>query len=426
MRPTRRLLALVVLTTIVTALAVAWGDNAREAALWIWPVLFGLMVIDLALSRRGGLQLDVEAPREVFTNEDAHLRLVAPAGAPGRMDIRLDWPAGLRGPSEQTLEGAATIPFRAARRGVWRLDAVWLRWPSRFKLLEFIPKAPLDLTISVVPNIRPVRSGAIDVLVRSTLFGIKDVMFKGEGSDFHQLREFTAGMDPSSIDWKRSARQRKLLGKEMRAEQNHHVILAIDTGYLMREEIAGVARLDHAINAALATGWAAVVGGDLIGLFAYDSRPHLFAPPAAGRGAFAQLRSRTAALEYRSVESNPTLAMAELSARTPRRSLLIVFTEFVDTTTAELLVENLAMLSRRHVVIFVALRDPMLEDRVLKGAETMSEVAESVAAGQMQRERTEVLGRLTRLGVTVVDTAPGDLTPRLVSAYLDLKKREAI
>ncbi len=44
----------------------------------------------------------------------------------------------------------------------------------------------------------------------------------------------------------------------------------------------------------------------------------------------------------------------------------------------------------------------------------------------MQRERTEVLSRLTRLGVTVIDTAPGDLTPRLVSAYLDLKQREVI
>lgn len=426
MRPTRRLLAMAVLSTIVTGLAIAWGDNARDAALWIWPVLLALTILDIALSRRGDLNLDVTAPSEMFSGEDASLRLIAPPGVPEPLDIRFDWPSGLSGPAGQSMRGSADIPFRATRRGVWRVEAVWLRWRSKLKLLEFVPKVPLNLSISVVPNIRPVRSGAIDVMVRSTLFGIKDVMFKGEGSEFHQLREFTTGMDPSAIDWKRSARQRKLLGKEMRAEQNHHVILAVDTGYLMREEVGGVPRLDHAINAALATAWAAVLGGDLIGLFAYDSRPRLFAPPAAGRAAFARLRTRMAELEYKSVESNPTLALAELNARTPRRSLLIVFTEFVDTTTAELLIENMAVLSRKHVVVFVSLRDPTLEQRILDGAQSLNAVAEAVAAGQMQRERTEVLSRLTRLGVTVIDTTPGDLTPRLVSAYLNLKQREVI
>ena len=71
--------------------------------------------------------------------------------------------------------------------------------------------------MTAVPDVRPVSSGTIDVQVRSELFGIKENLVRGEGSDFHQLREFTSGMDPRSIDWKRSARSRRLVTKEMRA-----------------------------------------------------------------------------------------------------------------------------------------------------------------------------------------------------------------
>src|SRR3546814_21164867 len=103
--------------------------------------------------------------------------------------------------------------MRARRRGTWRLDRLWLRWPSRLRLLEFTPSVALDLTVAVVPSLRPMLSGIIDVAVRSQLFGAKENIVKGEGSEFHQLREFTAGMDSRAIDWKRSARSRRMVAR---------------------------------------------------------------------------------------------------------------------------------------------------------------------------------------------------------------------
>jgi hypothetical protein len=112
---------------------------------------------------------------------------------------------------------------------------------------------------------------------------VKENRAIGEGSEFHQLRDFVPGMDVKTIDWKRSARRRALVAKEQRAERNHHVIVALDNGYLMREEIAGLPKIDHAITAALATAWAAAIGGDLVGFYSYDVRPRDFAArnPAA-------------------------------------------------------------------------------------------------------------------------------------------------
>jgi len=176
--------------------------------------------------------------------------------------------------------------------------------------------------IAAVPNIRSVQSGEIDVKVRSTLYGVKENILKGEGSEFHQLRDWMPGMDPRTIDWKQSARHRGLVAKEMRAERNHHVVLALDNGFLMRERIDGLPKIDHAVNAALAVAWAAGLGGDLVGLFAFDAQPRLFLPPEPGRAAFPRLRARMAGLAYESVETNHTLAMAHLHQRLRRRALL--------------------------------------------------------------------------------------------------------
>lgn len=437
MRPARRLLALALLAFAASAVAVALGVRsgaaASGAALAPLLALGALLVLDMALSLRRRVGVVAAAQAELFIGQRGVVELTLDRAAAPELACRLDWPRGLEGPSDASFAAdpatgivTARLAVRARRRGVWRLERLWLRWPSRLRLLEFTPSAALDLTIAVVPDVRPVLSGRIEVAVRSQLFGAKENVVRGEGSEFHQLRDFTAGMDVRSIDWKRSARTRRLLGKEMRAERNHHLMLALDNGFLMREEIDGVAKIDHAVTAALATAWAATLGGDLVGLYAFDSRPRQFLPPEPGRRAFAKLRSHTATLDYESRETNHTLAMTHLQGRLQRRSLVVVFSDFVDTTTAELLVENMRMLGRRHVVVFVALRDPALERLAAAVPRSLDDVAVAVSAGEMRRERRVVMERLTRLGIVVVDVEPAAVTPRLVSTYLDLKAREVV
>jgi uncharacterized protein (DUF58 family) len=363
----------------------------------------------------------------MFTGAEAQLRLTASRAPPG-LSARIDWPDGLRGPEDIAIgpDGTGSAIITAAARGRWTITRLWLLWPSRLGLLEFVPRTTLDLTVAAIPDIRPVSSGLIDVAVRSALFGVKENFARGEGSEFHQLRDFSAGMDPRAIDWKRSARHGALVAREMRAERNHHVIIALDNGRLMREELDGLPKIDHCINAALALTWAAGLGGDRVGLIAYDARPRLFLPPQPGRRAFAVFRARAADLEYRSVEANHTLAMATLMARTPRRSLIVAFSDFADSTAAELLVENITALSRRHVVIFVAMKDPALARINDASPDDLTDVARAVTAGEMLRERGAVMERLARVGVTVIDAPPKAITTKLISTWLDLKSREAI
>lgn len=434
MRPSTRLMLLAIGAFAVSMLAISIEPLPDELGLYLWVGIGGLLAADIALSRaRSGWQVDLDGPVEIFTNEDGWftLNLLTAGGLPGEMRARLAWPQGLNGPEEIRLKptedgAAAEVPVRAIRRGRWTIERIWLSWASRFGLVSFCPRLDMQAEIAAVPNIRPVQSGQIDVTIQSTLFGVKENMLKGEGSEFHQLRDWVAGMDPRTIDWKQSARHRTLVAKEMRAERNHHVLLALDNGFLMREEIDGLPKIDHSVNAALACAWAAGLGGDLVGLYAFDSQPRLFLPPEPGRVAFPRLRSRMAGLDYSSVETNHTLAMAHLHQRLKRRSLIVVFSDFVDTTTAELLVENITVLNRTHVIIFVALRDTALERIANRSPDGMTDVARAVSAAEMIRERRVVMERLHRLGVFVVDAEPQNVTAQLISTYLTIKSREII
>ncbi|HBG97219.1 MAG TPA: DUF58 domain-containing protein [Rhodobacteraceae bacterium] len=393
-----------------------------------WAALALAAAVDLALSlaRRPAARLDL--PAELFIGQQGALTIALEPPRPGAR-AAADWPAGLAGPAVAPLSAAETVtalPIRAVRRGRWTLSRVWLSWPSRLGLFEIVPLLAPDLSTGVAPDIRPARSGEIATRVRSDLFGIKQNTRVGEGAEFHQLREFTAGMDIRTIDWKQSARHRALLAKEMHAERNHNVLIGIDCGRLMGVPAEGLPKLDHAINAGLALGWAAAVAGDRIGLFTYDARLRAFLPPQGGRTAFARLRARTAEADYAAVESNHTLALSEVGARSPRRSLIVVFSDFVDATTAELLVETLGLLARRHLVMFVSVADAALARHTAAAPRALADVAMTVAAGRALAERRRVLGTLTQLGITVIDAPGGAVTPQLVSAYIEAKLKDRI
>ena len=450
-RPTVLALALA-LVAALAALAIA-AFPAVPIALSPIPLalLLGALLVDWAVSQRPGrLTVKATAPAEIFVGTVAHLRcdirigrlplLGGTAELPMHDGLALadeDDDAAWLGPArgDDTIlrvpVGAAgtpatVFPLRATRRGRMQPGPLFIVWRSRAGLLQFLARRPVAIDIAVVPDIRPVTSGAIDLMLQTALFGAKAQSFRGEGSEFHQLTEFTAGMEPRAIDWKRSASAHRLLAKEMRAERNHTVMLAVDQGRLMREFVGGLSKIDHALNAALALAWAAVQHGDKVGCLAFDARPRLYQPPRRGQAAYAALRSRMADFTYGDRDANHVLALTRLHHQLPRRSLVIMLSDFADELSAELIVEHMRVLARRHVVVFATLADPWLARLAAGEAHSLDGVARAVAAERWLAERATVLERMERMGVRVLEAPPGGLTPRIVSTYLDIVAREEV
>ena len=296
-----------------------------------------------------------------------------------------------------------------------------------FGLLERRVVHKVERTIAVVPNVRAVRSAALRYFsAREFIQGLKQEVYVGDGSEFESLREYTPGLDHRAINWKASARHRKLLCTEFRAERNHQIVLALDSGQLMSEPMAGVPKIDHALNAGLMLAYFGLRSGDRVGMYAFDEKVRSYIEPLGGLGSFEQIRRRTAEIDYYHHETNFTLGLAELSIRLRRRSLIILLTDFVDTTTAELMVENLHRLARKHLVVFVTLRDPDLAARATAAPHSLTSLHEAVVANDLVRERGVVIQRLRNIGVQCIDVAPNQVSFALLNRYLDIKRREMI
>ena len=320
----------------------------------------------------------------------------------------------------------ASVALRPNRRGTASVERLWLRWRGPLGLTSRHAVRPIDARIPVVANVRAVRQAAIAFAARDAPFGIRSQNQPGEGSEFDALREYVPGLDARAIDWKHSARHRALICKEFRTERNHQIVLAFDTGHLMSEPLDGIPRLDHAINAGLLLAYASLRHGDRVGLFGFDSRVRLAMAPVAGLGGFERLRRAAAELDYHAEESNFTLGLAELGARLNRRSLIVLQTDFVDTITAELMVENLQRLQRRHLVLFVALGEPAMVRTADALPASIADLTRAVIAGGFLRERRIVLERLRRLGIQCLDVPSSSLGVDLVNRYLEIKRHELV
>ncbi|MDR2405946.1 MAG: DUF58 domain-containing protein [Deltaproteobacteria bacterium] len=276
---------------------------------------------------------------------------------------------------------------------------------------------------NIAQNIKKVYSDALNFISREHSVGQKSQPFRGEGSEFDNLTDFASGMDNRFIDWKHSARHRRLLAKEFRKEQNQHVILGFDTGRLMLEPIGNDTRLDHFIRAGLSLGWVSLRSGDLVGSSSFDMFFRNYLSPGRTPSFFTKLQGFTSKLDYTPAETNFTLSLTELMSRLKQRSLVVLFTEFSDSASATLLLECLELFVRRHAVIFVSTPDPTTQRLPQAEPTSLTAMAEAVIADKLNRERAIVLERMARLGVHTLDMKGAALTSALINRYLSLKKR---
>jgi uncharacterized protein (DUF58 family) len=431
-RPTPRAVLLFSLGIPVALLMLVWNPA-------LWPFSFDLSLLALLVTGvdallimpKRALGVSVGAPPRLPVGNESSIEVALNTGnsvRPVWIEAAIDTDGPLETPPARSIRFAGpaeviAIPFSALRRGIVELQALWLRWQGPLGLVECRVRQVLADRIEILPSARMSWGPAIQALSKSAIYGTKTQNQKGEGTEFDTLREHVAGLDSRFIDWKQSARHRKLLSKEFRIERNHQIILAFDTGHLMLEPIDGLARLDHAIEAGLMLGWTGLRAGDLVGSFGFDATIRQYLDPGRGSSYYSRLQRAAAQLAYHTEETNFTLGLAELNSRLKRRALVVLFTEFVDSVMAELLIESLKRMANRHAVIFVTLQDPLTARLVDAEPQDFGIMAEAVVAHDFARERAIVMQRIARLGVHCVDVPVGGLSVALLNRYLEIKQK---
>jgi uncharacterized protein (DUF58 family) len=434
--PSGRMLALLALLAPVAVVVAATAPSAWLAAPIAGLVLLVLTLLDGLLAPRLK-DLKLAAPTDVEVGQPAgvsvHAEFSRATGAPPVAALGFDPRLGARGAAEfalargpvpDTCHGA--VELVSNRRGTGLLHDLWLRWSGPLGLAHRQAYRSLEQAVRIWPDLSPVRSPVLQAFLRDAQFGLIARRIRGEGTQFEALSEYEPGMDRRRIDWKSSARHARLYARENESERDNQIVFAFDCGQAMCEPVDGLPRIDRAVSAALMAAYVALKGGDRVALFGFADKPELMTPFATDSRAFHRLQTAAAGIDYVAREPNFTLALATLTAKLKRRSLIALFSDFADPTSAELMVESVERLVRHHLVIFVTLEDAELSDMAEAEPATLRDLATAVAADGLARQRALVLQRLRRLGVDVIEAPWRAIGYRLIDRYLAAKQAEAV
>jgi len=431
--PTLRAAALIALAAPIALVIAAVAPGAWVVAPALGGALLALILVDAFAAGRAH-DAALIAPRDVEVGAEGLFRVrVRIAGRPGAVEAALAAdprlvPGGRCLLSLAQHDGAwqGSAAFTPSRRGTGPVERLWLRWTGPLGLGARQLTQPLDQVVRVRPNIGEVRSPAMQLLLRQAQFGLIARRIRGQGSDFEALAEYEPGMDRRRIDWKSSARHARLYAKEYEVERNNQIVFAFDCGQAMCEPVAGLARIDRAVSAALAAAFVALKAGDRVSLYGFAGNPGPMTPFISGQGEFHRLQAAAAGIDYQPQEPNFTWALATLAGRLQRRSLIVVFSDFTDPTSAELMIESIGRLVARHLVLFVTMQDEELETISTAAPRDMQALAMAVTADSLLRQRALVLRRLKQLGVDVIEARHDQIGTRLIDAYLAIKGAGAI
>lgn len=323
----------------------------------------------------------------------------------------------------------ATLVYHAnsTRRGAFHLAAVHLRARSRLGLWQRFLDYPVATTIHVYPDMKQLSEYALLARTnRLSLLGVRRTRRVGQDNEFERLRDYTLDDNYKHIDWRSTARRRKLTVKDFQTNQSQRLVFLLDCGRMMTNEAAGLSLLDHALNAMLMLSYVALTHGDSVGLLCFSDEIHGFVPPASGMHQMNRLLHASFDRFPRLVESRYDQAFLYLAMHCRKRSLVILISNLIDEVNAHQVSRYLRSFVGRHLPLGVLLRDRRLfeaADAPYAGEESLYRAA---AAADILTWRHQVLADMEMKGVLSLDVYPEDLTAPLVNSYLEIKARHLL
>ena len=316
-----------------------------------------------------------------------------------------------------------TASIEPRRRGRFPFGAMTIRTTGPLRLVHRQQTRTVSDTLAVLPAY-PSRE-----LMRTRMkipleTGIRSVRTRGTGTDFDQLREYRPGDDFRRVDWAATARQPKAIVRDYRAERNQHVVALLDNGRVMAGTVGDAPRVEHAMDAVLGLTQVASRLGDNVGLVTFDNQVRGIVPASNSKAQFARVTEAMYLLDTQYDESAYRTAFTTAASRFRRRALFVVFTDLVESVVADSLLPALAALTRTHLVMVAAVRDPDVAAWATTSRhDAVDEAFRSAAAVASLDARDRAIAQLTAAGAIVVDAQPGELAVAVVDRYLELKAK---
>jgi uncharacterized protein (DUF58 family) len=393
-------------------------------------LLLAAIAADLALAAPvRALRFTRSGDARCLLGEQASVGLAVqnPGRRPLRADIRDAWqPSAGASPPHARVQVAPggqawlTTTLAPTRRGDKTAAAVTVRSAGPLGLAARQGSHSVPWTVRVLPPFRSRRHLPEKLSRLRQLDGQHRALLRGQGSEFDSLREYVIGDDVRSIDWRATARRGDVMVRTWRPERDRQILVMLDTGRTSAGRVAGVPRLDAAMDATLLLTALASRAGDRVDLIAFDRRLRARVVGAPRSAVLSAVAQAMAGIEPELVETDAAALSSAALTTARHRSLIVLLTDLNPAAIEEGLLPRLPLLAARHEVLVAAVADPALT-RMASGRADAAAIYDAAAAEQALAARQRVSALLQRQGAHVVDAPPDRLPAALADAYLALK-----
>lgn len=346
----------------------------------------------------------------------------------GRIEVFDGVPASL-GPPEDAIEvrvkegGRVRIEYdiKPSVRGRHRFEQVYLRIWGPLGLVARQVRVGEGEALRVVPNFQAVSQVALLAAAdQMGQLGMRRLRRRGQGMEFDCLREYREGDQLRQIDWKATARHRRLIARQYEDEKNQQILLVLDCGRRMRARDGELSHFDHALNAGLMLSFVALQQGDSVAVstFGGDER---WIPAQRGPRGVQSIVDKLFDLEATMEPSDFSEAARKLSHLQKRRALVVFVTNLYDADSDELQ-QILGLLGQRHLVLIASLQEEAVDELRNQPIESFDQALTVAATHHFLNQRREVHRQLERSGALLLDTTPSKLSVGLVNRYLEIKR----
>ncbi|MBG0828068.1 DUF58 domain-containing protein [Planomonospora sp. ID67723] len=427
------------LLAAVGALAVLFAPQPGAAVLGLLLLLAALVTVDLLLAGAvRPLRLERSGERRVRLGDS--VEVVLTVENPGRRRVRGRlrdaWsPSARAKPREQPLDVPAGERRRVVttlvplRRGDRESAGVTIRSVGPLGLAARQGSHAVPWAVRVLPPFLSRTHLPAKLSRLRELEGRNPVLIRGQGTEFDSLREYVAGDDVRSIDWRATARRSDVVVRTWRPERDRRVLIVLDTSRTSAGRVgvdpasgdpSGWPRLDWSLDAALLLAALATRAGDRVDFLAHDRAVRAWVTGASRTELLSVLVDTMAPIEAELIEADSESMVTAIMARASHRCLVVLLTDLNPAAMEEGLLPVLPQLASRHLVLLAAVSDPRVA-AMAEGRETLEQVYDAAAAEHLRGERRRMTSRLRSHGVEVVDALPEQLAPALADAYLALK-----
>jgi uncharacterized protein (DUF58 family) len=261
---------------------------------------------------------------------------------------------------------------------------------------------------------------------RLTEVGVKKIRRIGHNMEFELIKEYVAGDDVRTINWKATARRNQLMVNHYQDERSQQVYSLIDKGRVMQMPFNGMSLLDYAINACLVISNIAIRKSDKAGLITFQNDIGTTLPASRSNRQMASIQEVLYNQKTGYRESDFSTVYGHIRRKITQRSLLLLFTNFESLYGMQRQLAFLKNLNKQHVLVVIFFENTELSSLTSAPASQVKEIYYKAVAEKFAFDKKLIVKELQQAGIQTILTPPEKLTVNTINKYLELKSRGMI